>query len=152
MIEDSRITLRTAGLHDAGEIARLTTQLGYPSSSEEILKRNERVMAEKIGRVIAAVNEGEKVLGWTHVFVAHRLESEAFAEISGLVVDESHRNRGIGRILLGEAEQWALASGVAILRVRSNVIRQDAHRFYERAGYSCTKNQGDFDKRLSPAV
>lgn len=142
------MTLRSAGPHDAQEIARLATQLGYPSSPEEIRARIERVTAEGIGRIIAAVDASGAVRGWTHVFVAHRIESEPFAEIGGLVVDEHHRNRGIGRILLEEAEKWAAASGVSTLRVRSNMIRRDAHRFYERAGYSCSKTQGIFDKRL----
>jgi GNAT superfamily N-acetyltransferase len=142
------VTLRTAGIEDAEEIARLATQLGYPSSPEEIRARIERVLGEKIGRIIVAVDEHDAILGWTHVFLAHRIESETFAEIGGLVVDENHRNRGIGGILLGEAEQWAAASGVTILRVRSNMIRQDAHRFYERAGYSRQKVQGVFDKRV----
>jgi len=148
VIGQSRIALRTAGVQDASEIARLATQLGYPSSPEEMRARIERILAEKIGRVIAAVDESGAVLGWTHVFQAHRIETETFAEIGGLVVDEHHRNRGIGRILLDEAEKWASANGVSILRVRSNMIRRDAHRFYERAGYSCRKTQGVFDKSV----
>jgi len=143
------MTLRTAGPDDANEIARLATQLGYPSSAERIRARIERVEAEGLGRILAAVDERGTVCGWTHVFVAHRIESDAFAEIGGLVVDEGSRNRGIGRLLLEEAEKWAAAHGVAVLRVRSNMIRQDAHRFYERAGYSCIKTQGVFDKRLA---
>jgi GNAT superfamily N-acetyltransferase len=143
------MTLRTAGPDDANEIARLATQLGYPSSAERIRARIERVEAEGLGRILAAVDERGTVCGWTHVFVAHRIESDAFAEIGGLVVDEGSRNRGIGRLLLEEAEKWATAQGVAVLRVRSNMIRRDAHRFYERAGYSCIKTQGVFDKRLA---
>ena len=148
MIGESKIVLRTAGPHDANEIARLATQLGYPSSMAEMRARIERVQAEGLGRIIAAVDERGSVCGWTHVFVAHRIESDAFAEIGGLVVDEAMRNRGVGRLLLQEAERWAAANGVAVLRVRSNMIRRDAHRFYERAGYSCIKSQGVFDKRL----
>jgi GNAT superfamily N-acetyltransferase len=150
VIGESRIALRTARFEDAEQIARLATQLGYPSAVAEIRKRMEHITSESLGRVIVAVDERGTVIGWTHVFVAHRMESEPFAEIGGLVVDEGHRNRGVGRILLEEAERWTMASGVSILRVRSNMIRRDAHRFYERAGYSCQKTQGVFDKRLSP--
>jgi GNAT superfamily N-acetyltransferase len=149
VIGESRIALRTAGFEDAEQIARLATQLGYPSSVEQVRARMERITSENLGRVIVAVDERGSVIGWTHVFVAHRMESEPFAEIGGLVVDEGHRNRGVGRILLEEAERWTMASGVSILRVRSNMIRRDAHRFYERAGYSCQKTQGVFDKHLS---
>jgi GNAT superfamily N-acetyltransferase len=148
VIGESRIVLRTAGFEDAEQIAPLAAQLGYPSKVDQIRARMERIAAENLGRVIVAVDERGNVIGWTHVFVAHRMESEPFAEIGGLVVDLAHRNRGVGRILLEEAERWTMESGVTVLRVRSNMVRRDAHRFYERAGYSCQKTQGVFDKRF----
>ena len=51
MIGESRIALRTGGFEDAEQIARLATQLGYPSTLEQIRARMERIMAEKLGRV-----------------------------------------------------------------------------------------------------
>jgi GNAT superfamily N-acetyltransferase len=44
------------------------------------------------------------------------------------------------------AETWAAKRGAKRLRVRSNVMRERAHRFYERLGYTITKRQAVFDK------
>ena len=46
------------------------------------------------------------------------------------------RGRGIGRAMLAAAEAQARAGGARSLRLTSNQQRQDAHRFYARAGYS----------------
>ena len=47
-----------------------------------------------------------------------------------------------------EAETWAAAQGYGLMRVRSNVKRNRARRFYERAGFTVTKRQRNFEKRL----
>ena len=41
-----------------------------------------------------------------------------------------------------------LERGLARLRVRSNVIRERAHRFYERVGFEKIKAQAVFEKSL----
>jgi len=46
------------------------------------------------------------------------------------------------------AEQWARVHGFALMRVRSNVVRERAHRFYEREGYARVKTQAVFRKAL----
>lgn len=55
---------------------------------------------------------------------------------------------GVGATLLAAAEAWAAARGHDTLRVRSNVIRVDAHRFYERLGYERVKQSLVFQKHL----
>jgi GNAT superfamily N-acetyltransferase len=87
-------------------------------------------------------------VGWIHVFTTLRLETDAFAEIGGLVVAESHRGREIGKRLLDSAEHWVIQRGMPRLRVRSRASRSGAHRFYEQSGFIRTKVQSVFDKRL----
>ena len=58
------------------------------------------------------------------------------------------RSAGVGAALLAAAEDWARAQGFATMRVRSNVIRERAHRFYEREGYMRIKAQAMFRKIL----
>jgi GNAT superfamily N-acetyltransferase len=48
--------------------------------------------------------------------------------------------------LTAAAEKRAAASGCTTIRLRSNVIRGDAHRFYERLGYERLKTQYAFRK------
>jgi hypothetical protein len=42
----------------------------------------------------------------------------------------------------------AAERGYRKLRVRSNVVREDAHRFYEREGFRRTKTQMVLDRKL----
>jgi GNAT superfamily N-acetyltransferase len=50
--------------------------------------------------------------------------------------------------LLGRAERWAREKGCRAIGLRSNVIRDRAHVFYERHGYKHTKTQKSFRKDL----
>lgn len=139
------IRLATDG--DAPTLAVLCGQLGYPCEAEEIAHRlaalrghaNDAVLvAEDAGHVVALIH----VLGVGHLVVA------PFAEVGGLVVDVAWRGRGVGAALLAAAETWAAERGFEIMRIRSNVIREDAHRFYEAHGYTNTKRQIVFAKDL----
>ena len=84
------------------------------------------------------------------MFISQRVVSDAFSELGGFVVAESYRGQGIGRMLLGAAESWALEQGMQKLRVRTRVERQDAHVFYGRVGFSRKKEQCVYDKFLGP--
>ena len=87
--------------------------------------------------------------GWIQVSVSRIFEAPSSAEIAGLVVDESRRGEGVGPLLLRAAEEWARGRGCAAIRVRSNVMRERAHRFYEREGYGRIKVQQVFEKPLT---
>ncbi len=64
-------------------------------------------------------------------------------------VDESSRGHGIGKALLVAAESWALGNQLLLVRIRSNLIRSDAHQFYQKQGYSVKKSWHLFTKSLS---
>ncbi len=70
------------------------------------------------------------------------------AEVNGLVVAEEQRSLGAGARLLKAAEDWARKHGCPSMHVRSNVIRERAHKFYERLGYEHYKTQKAFRKML----
>ena len=87
-------------------------------------------------------------IAWIHVAIVTLLESPRHAEIRGLIVTATLRGRGIGEQLVSHAEQWARERGVTRIRVRSNILRERTHAFYERLGYTVTKSQKTFDKRF----
>ena len=89
-----------------------------------------------------------RLLGWVHVQERALLESEPFAEVCSLVVEERERGRGVGAALMGACERWALARGLGRMRVRSNVKRAPAHAFYGRLGYAVVKSQHVFQRVL----
>ena len=135
---------------DAAELARLATQLGYPTTAEEATRRAAEVLGRP-GHLVLVAEVGGDIVGWIHAAPNVTLESDPAAEIAGLVVDEAFRGLGIGARLIDEAERWAADQGYGLMRVRSNVKRNRARRFYERAGYAVTKRQRNFEKRLGRA-
>jgi GNAT superfamily N-acetyltransferase len=90
--------------------------------------------------------EGESLVGFVAVSLSSDFIVGERALILGLVVGEQTRGKGIGADLLRAAESWAFERGAPAVVVRSNVIRDRAHRFYEREGYRRVKSQHIFEK------
>ena len=139
--------IREARPRDYARIAELAGQLGYPSSADEIAKRLEGMQHSNEHAVFVA-QVGSDLAGWLAVFVYRVVEADPRAEISGLVVDERYRSQRIGMHLLARAERWAREKGCRAIGLRSNVIRDRAHAFYERLGYHHVKTQKSFRKDL----
>jgi len=146
--KETAVRIRAASLNDAGQLAELSGQLGYPSQAEEMKQRLERVQPDKEHALFVAEQQGGRVVGWVHVFLYHSIENATRAEVGGLVVDERSRSQGVGHQLLARAEQWAREKGCRVIGLRSNVIRDRAHAFYEREGYKVIKTQKAFRKDL----
>ncbi|HEY9055256.1 MAG TPA: GNAT family N-acetyltransferase [Rectinemataceae bacterium] len=143
--------IREAKIGDSGELARLATQLGYPNSADEVASRMGRYggQAEAVVFVAEEGTEQEtRLLGWTSAEIVDHFYTPRCVEISGLIVDEAARGGGLGAMLLASAEAWARGKGVSILRLRANVVRTRAHRFYLREGFEIKKTQHVFEKRL----
>lgn len=145
---DAAATLRRARLDDAAELARLSAQLGYPQHETTFASRLRRLLVSADHPVIVATDDNRTLLGF--VAIEHRLMLELGerVEIVGLVVDDRARRRGIGQALVRAAEDWARELGVAEVMVRSNIVRAESHPFYEGAGFSRTKTQHVYRKRL----
>lgn len=142
-----RVNIREATATDAAALAELSTQLGYPTPPGEAAQRLQ-VLEGRPGNAVLVAEEDGRVLGWLHVCGMFFLESPPFAEVAGLVVDQASRGRGTGKVLLAAAARWAAEQGFGKLRVRSNVIRESAHRFYEREGFRRVKSQVVLDLEL----
>jgi GNAT superfamily N-acetyltransferase len=141
------VTIRPAHPADAAALADLTTQLGYPTQAAELAERLAMLDGEDHALFVAA-GDDDQPLGWIHVAIEVGLEHGRAAVIRGLVVDERQRNAGIGVALLAAGERWARDRGVGRMVVRSRVVRERAHRFYEREGYSLEKTSHSFSKPL----
>ncbi len=140
--------IRRAQRSDAARIAELSRQLGYPATASQIAQRLRGLRPAAQHAVYVADVPGNGVTGWVHVSVAHLVDSETRAEVHGLVVAEGQRSLGAGARLLEAAEEWSRKRGCRSMSVRSNVIRERAHKFYERQGYEHYKTQKAFRKSL----
>lgn len=140
--------LRPARIGDAAEIARLAGELGYPVEAAVMEARLRAILPLPQHRVTVAQGDGGGLLGWIAVERRFTLESGERIEIVGLVVDAAARGSGIGRTLVADAGQWALAQGFETIGVRSNVAREGSHPFYESLGYERAKTQHVYLRRL----
>lgn len=144
----SELRIREAQMEDAEKLADLANQFGYPSSPDEMAERLRRILRDPDHVVYVAELPGAGACGFAHVSAGIALQSGPRAELVGLVTHASLRSRGLGARLVAEAERWAKSKGFATMCVRCNVVRADAHRFYERLGYQCSKTQKYFRKSL----
>lgn len=145
---ESPLRVRRASREDASRVAELSGQLGYPATSDEMRHRLGAILQdERHALFVAEVADGP-VVGWVHVFTNPLVVAEALAELGGLIVDERYRGAGVGRRLMQQVEQWAHERGCRAVVLRSNVVRQEAHRFYERLGYRVVKTQRAFRKEI----
>lgn len=140
-----RVTVREMSAADLPRVAELSAQLGYPVTAEALQKRFDALRFSKTNVLFVA---GDPVGGWIQVEERQSLESGENAEIIGLVVDSQRRREGLGRALVARAEQWARERGLPKLRVRSNVTREESHRFYPALGFSKSKTQHVYEKPL----
>jgi GNAT superfamily N-acetyltransferase len=143
-----KIEVRLAKLADVTAIARLAGELGYPSTTEQVRDRLAAIEADPRCATFVAALPGNEVIGWIHLSENHSPGSDPRAEITNLVVDSRFRSAGAGRLLVERGEQWARERGLAVIGLHSNIIRERAHEFYLRLGYTVTKSQKVFRKTL----
>jgi len=131
------VLVRSASRSDASAIAPLLGQLGYPVDQGTFEQRFDRVADTGVDPAWVAVVEGqEPVVGFAAGHLFHPFELDGpVAELTAIVVDESHRGEGVGRALVAEFEQWAISSGCVRWSVATAFRRTDAHAFYEGLGY-----------------
>ena len=148
MSSDLSVDVRAIVLADAESAAHLSGELGYPVDAT--------TMRRRLGQLTTSIDHGAfvacqagHVVGWIHVSAVHHMQSDARAEIGGLVVAAHARSAGIGAQLLARAEQWAREAGLTSVVVRSQTMREAAHRFYLREGYARTKTSAVFTKTIA---
>lgn len=144
----SACAVRPAQPCDCDAMAGLAAQLGYECTSEEVQERLNHMQDPRQYAVFVAELPGGQIAGWIGTYLFRSVETPSRAEINGLVVDSGVRSRGIGKLLLDAAEEWARSIGCEVISVRSNVKRDRAHRFYTVNGYEHVKTQKEFHKSL----
>jgi len=140
------LCVRPAREADAAILARLATELGYPAEADDMPSRLARLVGAGHA-VLVAERQGE-VVGWIQVGATPVLVESPVARILGLVVARDHRGGGVGRALVAAAEAWAADQGFDRLGVTSNIVRGEAHGFYERLGYVRRKTQHVFSRAI----
>lgn len=88
------------------------------------------VVGERAGRVVACAQ----------VTLLHHLSRRGGtrAQVESVRVADDERGRGVGTDLMRWVEDWARERGAALVQLTTDKRRSDAHRFYERLGYTAS--------------
>ncbi len=139
--------IRRATEADLGRIVELLTLGAVPGTPESQEDRADlapyRSALGEIeageGGVLVAERRGE-VVGVCQLIVFRHLQRRGglCAEIESVHVHPDSRSTGIGAALMRAAVEEARALGCYRVQLTSNVVRSDAHRFYERLGFEPT--------------
>jgi GNAT superfamily N-acetyltransferase len=143
---NEEVVIRTMRPGDAKSVTELSTSLGYPISARAMRTRIGVVEKRRDQRLFVAELSGT-VVGWLEVFRPLSVLNWGKAEIGALVVDDRHRRRGVGASLLRAADGWAQKRRAPFVYLRSNIVRKEAHKFYERLGFNIFKTQYVFKKK-----
>jgi ribosomal protein S18 acetylase RimI-like enzyme len=132
--------IREARPQDAEAIARLLTQLGYPTTALQAAARLAGVLARPDWMTLVWDDgKGAGPAGFVGMQIVPTYTDDApVARISALVVEESRRSEGIGEALLGALEARAVLLGARRAVVTTATHRERAQRFYERLGFTRT--------------
>ncbi len=136
-----------ASLQDSQGLVSLSKVLGYEVDEAGVSKRLEKIISREDHCLLVA-KEDEKLIGFCHGYVRTLVEVDEAVEIGGLAVVEEYRGQKIGRKLTEGIEDWARDNGFSQVVLSSNVIRENAHQFYQHLDYKIIKKQFALEKLL----
>jgi len=139
--------IRRAKAEDVKAITVISREFGYEPTEDEVAASIHDLLPRTDHIVLVAEDDGA-VIAWGHGRINRHIEIARHAELVGLVVTRANRSQGVGSKIVRAVEQWAREQGESSLRVRSSVVRERAHQFYLREGYSELKQQKTFAKTL----
>lgn len=143
--------IRPATAADAGIVARLWTEAymtGEPGGRAEPYAESDYEEAAQRGHVFVAEECGEVVGAVVHYPVGatgRTVGGEGEAELSRLVVAAHARGRGVGSALVELCGERAAEEGGRAIALWSRPWQTDAHRLYERHGYSRAPERDEVD-------
>jgi len=134
---EPKTRIRNAKPSDSERIAALIGLLEH-QIDEKTVRRNLGKL-KKSGELPLVATLDRQVVGLCGVHAMLTIHRPApVGRITVLVVAEEARDRNIGRMLVGAAEDWSRKKGCRIIEVTSNDRRAPAHAFYRHMGYERT--------------
>ena len=129
---------RHATLADAEPIASLLTELGYASAAADVVDRVQRSPYSGTSWLLLAQSENDVVGLVSAELVPYFPNGSTVCRVTALVVAARYRHQHLGEKLLARAAEFARERGCSGIELTSAHYRLDAHRFYERLGFSRT--------------
>ena len=127
--------VRSAGVGDADDVARLLTDLGYPCDVHDAAERITATLDDARQVLLVARCEGRACGLLALDFMYYLPLGATTCRITALVIAPEAQRHGLGRQLLREAERRARVACAARLELASAGHRHDAHQFYRACGF-----------------
>jgi GNAT superfamily N-acetyltransferase len=151
----SGVSFREARLEDLEAIIRLHEEdaLGahgdvWSPETKPAYEAAFAAIASSPDNALFVAIDGDEVVGTFQLtFIPNLTGRGAFrVKVESVKVKAARRSCGIGGRMIAFAEDYARSRGVAAMELTSNKVRKDAHRFYERLGFS--RSHEGFKKKL----
>ncbi|RYF39943.1 MAG: GNAT family N-acetyltransferase [Cytophagaceae bacterium] len=127
--------IRNARCHDALAVAGLLATLGYPSLVEDVEQRIADC-EDSVHTIVFVAESDSHIVGALSFHCIPLFHAEGYlGRITSLIVAPDYRQRGIGRLLVFAAEQFAWSRRCIRVEVTSGDHRSETHAFYEHLGY-----------------
>jgi GNAT superfamily N-acetyltransferase len=136
----------TMSVEHLERVRELSLQLGYEASLTDLRDRWEVLQSNPHHRLLVYVDR--KVLGWIHFEEVFDLIEPVKVEIKALVVDEAARSTGVGKSLIRAAREWSKIRNRDIIYLNCNIVRDRAHAFYKREGFTLNKTSHFFEQKV----
>ncbi|MFJ5549421.1 GNAT family N-acetyltransferase [Streptomyces sp. NPDC093225] len=139
----TKITVRAARREDLPEIVAMLAddELGATRESPDDLTPYEAAydrLAVDPNQLLVVADRGGEVVGTLQLTVVPGLSRKGATRsvIEGVRVHRSERGRGLGAQLVEWAVEESRRQGCQLVQLTSDLTRTDAHRFYERLGFT----------------
>ncbi|MEM7685403.1 MAG: GNAT family N-acetyltransferase [Paracoccaceae bacterium] len=136
--------IREATRADLPAIAALLADDGLGRGRESAdMSRYEQAfyrMQSQPGNVYLVIEEGTELLACLQYTVIHGLSRSGAsrAQVEGVRVSANHRGKRLGERIMQAAIDRARQEGCALIQLTTDRSRADAHRFYERLGFTAS--------------
>ncbi|UCF96616.1 MAG: GNAT family N-acetyltransferase [Spirochaetaceae bacterium] len=148
-MEDTVVQIVAVTEQDLPDLAELYRQFRGEESSLAHMLEAFRRLNHDTNYTILGVKSGGKLVGSVMGILCEELygQCRSFMVVEDMIVDEAHRRKGFGSLLMRAIEERALLQNCSYLMLVTDSSRRDALAFYKSLGYDPHEYRG-FKKYL----
>ncbi|MFD1737006.1 GNAT family N-acetyltransferase [Bacillus salitolerans] len=132
-----KLIIRNSCEADLADITSLMEELGYPTTESEMATRIAKINENDSYHTLVAEYD-DRVVGLAGILIGYSyITSDIIARIIAFVVASDCRGKGIGKLLMEEAEKYARSKNAVSIGLNSGnrPERMVAHQFYLHQGF-----------------
>lgn len=140
--------IRKAKIEDNDRVFELLNELYENKMNYNVFSEIYKEKINDKGSYYICAVEDEKIVGILISEISvklHRAKKQSFIE--NLIIDKNYRSRGIGKLLLQDAIEYARNQDCEVIELTSRILNENAHRFYENNNFE--KHAYKFKKYLN---